>query len=228
MTNSRVTPILIASILLICALLVLVVAIERLAARSGLLYVALIAAGMFTAAALGALQQLSQGGFRVRVSFHEQTVSAALRVALSEMPREWQLEVSAETTPSEPRGLGPEQLVATEPALALAKLRLDLEETLRQVASRADVELGTLAAGPVAMAEELVGRDALPAALVMPVRAIARATSHAIHGADVPPDVAAAVVRVGAVLNRALRGVSPPSNHHDGTGHGRPRSASTG
>jgi hypothetical protein len=95
-------------------------------------------------------------------------------------------------------------LVGQDNALALAKLRIDIEQTLRELMLVRGLEVVTARSSAIKMAELLAG-DVLPTELVDPIRQVLAVCNQAIHGYDVSDDLADSVVSVGDELLARLR-----------------------
>jgi len=96
-------------------------------------------------------------------------------------------------------------LVGHDNALALAKLRLDIEQALRDLAVNAGIEPAVSSAGASRLAELLVVRKILPAELIEPIRQIVTVCNQGIHGYEVSDELADSVVSVGEELVSRLR-----------------------
>jgi len=99
-------------------------------------------------------------------------------------------------------------LVGRDNALALAKLRLDLERALREVAFAHDVDLARVQTGVVKLAEMLAGRGVLAHELIEPLRQITSVCNQAIHGYEVSDELADSVVSVGDEMLTRLQGLA--------------------
>jgi hypothetical protein len=100
-------------------------------------------------------------------------------------------------------------LVAVDNALALAKLRMDLEQQLRQLAYFNDIDVRLRPIGVLGLAEELMRKEVLPIELRGALRDVVSVCNQAIHGGNVQDDVAASVVRVGGQLLEAIQAAMP-------------------
>ena len=97
------------------------------------------------------------------------------------------------------------QLIEADNALALARLRMDIERELRRIALETQIDLSLRPFGIKALARELVSKEVLPVTLMEPLEEVAKICNIAIHRGKVVDDVAAAVVRVGGQLLEQLR-----------------------
>jgi hypothetical protein len=96
-------------------------------------------------------------------------------------------------------------LVGQDNSLALAKLRLDIEQTLREMMLIQGLDAARARASAVKMAELLAERNVLPRELVEPIHQIVTVCNQAIHGSEVSDDLADSVVSVGDELLARLR-----------------------
>ena len=96
----------------------------------------------------------------------------------------------------------PDELVREFPLMALVKVRIDLERTLRQLAQQHGIPDGASALGP--MLQRLAAVRGLPPS-VADLGGTLRALDAAAHGGDVSADAAAAALDAGAHLLDALR-----------------------
>lgn len=97
------------------------------------------------------------------------------------------------------------QLVGIDPSLALAKLRLDLERELRRIANETRIDVSLRPISIAQLSRELIERDTLPAAYASAIQEITAVANGAIHGRDVPIDMAVEVISVGGQLVEQLR-----------------------
>jgi len=111
-------------------------------------------------------------------------------------------------------------LVGHDNSLALAKLRLDLEQALRELALGQGVQTKINGTGARKMAELLAERGILPPELVGPIRQIMDVCNQAIHGYEVSNELAESVVSVGDELLIRLRWLID-------SGTGAPRASTT-
>ena len=169
--------------------------------------VLILIAGMTTVAALTAFQQSVENRTSssfVDVPFNEVLVSQGLSEGIKATdPSSVDQEKIAE-----PWDLSLGQLVGSDNALALAKLRIELERELRHIAYNNQTDISSRPLGVTSMAEELVYREILPATWLGPLKEITHVCNHAIHGeTEISDDIAASVVRVGSQLLEQLRSV---------------------
>jgi hypothetical protein len=102
-----------------------------------------------------------------------------------------------------PRSLTAEGLLELDKALALAKVRMDLEAELRQIARAQDVVSRARSAG--ALANELGQKGILPRPLISALLEVISVANQAIHGANISDETAASVVRTASDLLDSLR-----------------------
>ena len=181
-----------------------------LAAQDGIVseidQVLVLISGMTTIAALTAFQQSVENSTSpslVHVSFNEVLVSQSLSEGLKSTDKP---PVDGETV-VEPWDLSLGQLVGSDNSLALAKLRMELEQELRRIAYNNQTDISARPLGVTGIARELVSREILPPTWLGPLKEITHVCNHAVHGTEVPDDIAASVVRVGGQLLEQLRSV---------------------
>jgi len=97
------------------------------------------------------------------------------------------------------------RLVGYDNSLALAKLRLDIDRLLREMAFAHHIDVARASAGAVKMAQMLGERGLLPIEIVEPTRQIVAICNRAIHGYDISDELADAVVSAGEDLLARLR-----------------------
>jgi hypothetical protein len=113
---------------------------------------------------------------------------------------------SADDQPhSPPWEVSSASLVGHDNSLALAKLRLDLERTLREVAFTHDIDLADGHSSVMRLAELLVARGILAQELVAPLRQIVGVGNKAIHGYEISDELADTVVSAGDEVLTRLR-----------------------
>ena len=174
--------------------------------------VLVLIAGMTTVAALTAFQQSVENSASpsfVHVSFNEVLVSQSLSEGYT-IPDP--SPVDGEKV-AEPWDLSLGQLVGSDNSLALAKLRMELERELRHIAYNNQTDISSRPLGITKIAQELVSRKILPPTWLGALKEITHVCNSAVHGTEVPDDIAASVVRVGGQLLEQLRSV----RHNGGT-----------
>ena len=166
--------------------------------------VLVLIAGMTTVAALTAFQQIVENGASPsfgHVSFNEVLVSQSFSEGYT-IPDPSPVD---EQKVTEPWDLTLGQLVGLDNSLALAKLRMELERELRHIAYNNQTDISSRPLGVTRIAQELVSRKILPATWLGALKEITSVCNHAVHGTEVPDDIAASVVRVGGQLLEQLR-----------------------
>ena len=171
----------------------------------GIVHVVIIMAGMITAGALAAFQRLLAGQNMaplVSVSFNEVLARASLPKALGPSPpveRAHNKEVPVWAVT-----LG--QLVGTDNALAFAKLRMDLAQEVRRLASEEGIDVGNRPLGSLLpLLGDMEAQEILVPGLSTALRAVLDVCNQAVHGGKVSNKVAASVVSVGGELLSQLR-----------------------
>jgi hypothetical protein len=161
----------------------------------------IVLSGMTTMATFTALQRLIEGdGKRIpSTTFNETFLSRSIGESKIDRP-------PAEPINLPPWDLSASQLVGIDNALALARLRMDLERELRRIAHESHIDVSTRPAGAISFARELARKGIIPAALLTPVQEVVTICSRAIHGQDdVPNELAFSVLRVGGQILEELR-----------------------
>ena len=187
---------------------VLLIVTGRAESLSGISQVIMVISGMTAMAALTAFQRLFERDWEnstVQITFNEMFLSSAI---LEGLPKIQGTTSSADhKAPSSlpPWDLTAGQLIGADNALALARLRMDIERELRRIALETEIDLSLRPFGIKALARELVNKEVLPVTLMEPLEEVAKICDIAIHGGKVADDVAAAVVRVGGQLMEQLR-----------------------
>jgi hypothetical protein len=190
----------------ITALLIILVQQDRVKLEVG--QVLMVIAGMTSLATLGAFQRFMEGGRRrtylPSVAFDEVYVAKAIsselqhfnpehvnrsRYILKDIPT-WELKSS--------------EWVGEDNSLALAKLRMDIERELRRIAEYSRIDISERRLNIFNIAQELVSNKVLPAEWLYTLKDIIKVCNSAIHGAEVPTETAATVVRIGNELLKGL------------------------
>ena len=160
----------------------------------------MLLAGMTAMAAILSLQQWSLEGTMsasVSVTFDE---TLSLQFDRLDPPKVMALELKGAREQEEPWQLTARQLVGVDNALALARLRLDLEQLLRQIAYQYEVNLGRRESSIGAISRRLMARDLIHPTVHGVLQDISRVCNAAIHGKPVSNTTAGEVVRVGEEL----------------------------
>jgi hypothetical protein len=98
-----------------------------------------------------------------------------------------------------------DDLFGQDPALALAKLRIDIESELRRIASIRGLKTDNYAMTARFLVDLLADRHFLPPELTATIRTVLPVCEQAIHGGAITADVARSVLNVGAELLTMLR-----------------------
>lgn len=102
-------------------------------------------------------------------------------------------------------GITMKELVHRDRNLALARLRMDLENELRRIAVGLELDQRPAYKSPTLIADELSERGALPKTLVRILRDVLTVSNEAVHGREVSYSQALATVDIGEVLLEILR-----------------------
>lgn len=183
---------------------------------SGIEQALVIIAGMTAVSALSAFEQFTTSrtaSFVTDFSFNEAIFSKSIEAFAEDSTITVEAEEVLRPTPL-PWDLSLSQLVGVDNSLALAKLRIDIERELRRIAYGNQIDVGTRPLGVSGLAKELIAKEVLPAAWLETLKEIISVCNRAIHGAEVPDDMAASVVRVGGQLLERLRLVSITGSNH--------------
>lgn len=160
----------------------------------------MLLAGMTAMAAILSLQQWSLEGTTsssISVTFDE---TLFLQFDRLEPPKVTAPNLKGAREQEAPWQLTAGELIGVDNALALARLRLDLEQLLRQIAYQYEVNLGRRESSIGAIARRLLARDLINPTVHGMLQDIARVCNAAIHGETVPNTTAGEVVRVGEEL----------------------------
>jgi hypothetical protein len=166
----------------------------------------LVIAGATTFATLAALRELlaafgsnSLKVSTVNVEFLSESVSLAFpsHSSASRSPR-------ATLAKEAPWEVTASDLLAVDSTLALAKLRIDLERQLRQLAMLTGIDLSSGPKGITHLILQLEQREALPPTVGQAIREVSRVANNAVHGRDVSQKAAVSVVALGTDIMRVL------------------------
>lgn len=213
MKMSRSLGLLLAGVLFALLTAALLLLVKRVEVLSGVTQVVMIVSGMTAMGALTAFQRFMEGDKRrslVRITFNEMFLSRSISEGL---PKFDAAPAGAKQEPPiniSPWDLTVSQLVGTDNALALARLRMDIEGELRRIAHEARIDLSVRPVGATGLARELVSKEVLPVTFMEALQETANVCNMGIHGEEVPDDVAAAVVRVGGQLLEQMRLLPKP------------------
>jgi hypothetical protein len=141
----------------------------------------------------------------IRISFNEAQTRRALRDLITAAYR---AEVERHLAPRiglwEPTS---ESLSSEDPALALAKLRIDLERELRRIAFEQEVPIDPRKTSIRYLLEALAARRILGTEIIAVINDVLPVCNSAIHGGEISLDTASGVLSVGEDLLRILRAV---------------------
>jgi hypothetical protein len=192
----------------ITAILVVIAAKnDKESARNNVL---IVIAGMTTIASLAAFEQYRENQDKdslVEISFNEGFVNS---IIYSQKTRSLEKNVERETTKSKilPWDLSLSQLISEDNSLALARLRIELEQELRKIAYHNNIDINNRPLGLVSLARELASKAILPSLWVKAIEEIVSVCDRAIHGTKISDNTAASVIRVGSQMLEELRLVS--------------------
>ncbi len=133
---------------------------------------------------------------KVTLKFEDVTVPKDISIAHDRVDREQLVE------PWETR---PNALLGRDNNLALAQLRMLLEREVRRLAFHHQINENTRMMPLIKLLDLLLIREVLPPTIKAPLQELYRATSEAVHGADVPDDTAHRVVELGEELLSYLK-----------------------
>ena len=169
----------------------------------------LVIAGMTTMLSLTTFQRVLEKDeqFVTSITFNEVFLSRAIAEEVSKShARPGYTNAAGERTRSnESKGLplwdlSASQLIGVDNALALARLRIDLERELRGIAHEVQIDLSIRPVGITRLTEELIHKEVLPAVFLETLREVATVCNRGIHGEKISDDLAASVLRVGDQL----------------------------
>jgi hypothetical protein len=144
--------------------------------------------------------------------FEQESNEPSLRVALSEpmahevllsAHRKFAIAPSKIESPPWEVTLG--QLVGVDNALAMAKLRMELERELRRVAHDIGIDVQNRPLSLSRLSHELESHEAVPPEVGMIVRDVLSISNRAVHGTPIGDEQASTVANVGAELIALLR-----------------------
>jgi hypothetical protein len=187
---------------------VLLFAAVRLELARELLYVAMLLLGMLAMGALSIVQKLiehSSGGPIVQINFNEARTRESLREVVDAEVVEVRDRMRFGDAPWEPSS---DALLSADPALALAKLRIDLERELRRLAYEHKLDIDPRRASIGRLIEALLRKEVLPPQAVAALQDILPPMNEAVHGGQVEQSVANSVVAIGADVLALLRTVA--------------------
>ncbi|MCL1470857.1 hypothetical protein [Argonema antarcticum] len=195
----------------------LLVVVENKQLSEGINQVLIIIVGMTVIASLAAFKQFIQEikindesinsvSFSfdeafARLSIAEGKANASNNEIINQKAEKIQIKYS-------PWDLNLNQLFGLDNSLALAKLRMEIEEEIRRIAYENGMDINARPIGVLGLAEELVSREYLPTNWLGVLKEIIPVCHEAIHGLDLSDEAAASIVRVGGQLLEELRLVS--------------------
>jgi hypothetical protein len=202
------------SLLLACltALLLLSTQLHAIENSTSLTAVLYTLAGMaaMLAVMLAILDRIRTGPIVAYVSFDARRVQESV----SSLPViEGQYRAIPE--PGEPWDLDPRSLLLQDKHLALAKLRMELEQELRRIAFRMEINVPGHYTSSL-IAKTLVAKSVLPSSVIPGLTEVVKACNQAVHGFDVPHSTAVEVVEIGTDLLNRLRLIAPEVAASDG------------
>jgi hypothetical protein len=166
-----------------------------------------ILSGMTTMGALTSFQRFLDASHKtpvLRVSFNEDFLSTVIAKAYQKpADQEKKNETNLQALPW---AISSDQLLGVDNALALAKLRMDIESELRRLAYGTSLSLPQHVAVNIrGLAKELTAAGSLPAQLLEPLSEVTNVCNRGIHGEEVSNELAASVLKVGNQLLEGLR-----------------------
>ena len=185
---------------------VLIFLIVRTRIVEGLLEVTMVLAGMFSMAGLALINRFleSKPGPLIQISFDESTSQMVLERLLHKPDLKPQREemMDAQYEPWEPATT---HWLASDPTLALAKLRIDIEREVRRLAFESDMISDSRRASVKRLIDDLVATNTVEPGLVAPIDDVLSVLNQAIHGGHVSPETAASVLKAGEQILTLLR-----------------------
>lgn len=182
----------------------------------------LIFAGMTGATAILSFQGLAQGQSEEAIpslrmpyaAFNEALVSENLVNAQEQLSKIASEPTDAEwrEVPDQPWALSAVALLDTDPTLAMAKLRIDLEAELRRITIESGIA-PKQSYGIMSFLRDLINNGVLPPIYEQPLKEISRAANEAVHGSDIFKFEAARVVMLGTQMLEQLHAY-PAKNSH--------------
>ena len=179
---------------------------------SGIDQVLLIIAGMTTIATLSALGSFIEESKKTdssvdNISFSEALVSTRILEGKTDASTIVTIERKDQVSSHSysPWELNLNQLVGIDNSLALAQLRIEIEIELRRIAYKHGIDITVRPIGVVAMAQELVYKEVIPAVWLGVLKEINTVCNKAIHGLEISDEQSISVVRVGGQMLEQLR-----------------------
>lgn len=172
-----------------------------------------VLSGMTAMGSFSSLQRYLENRGTVRslpISFNEEFLSTSVSEAFHKIVEESSLRGKM---PYNDRSLPPwvltgDQLVGKDNALALAKLRIDLESELRHIAYNNEiVDISDRSGGAIEIARKLISKNILPAEVLEPLRHVIDVCNRGIHGEEITTNVASSVINIGSQILERLQHV---------------------
>jgi hypothetical protein len=178
---------------------------SRIPMLAELAAVAAVMTGMLLVAALSAMSGylwLHIPEARIRIEFNEARNRQALDGSIVAERNRAKHHESPQFSPWE---LTPATLIIEDPALALAKLRIDIEQELRRIAFKRDVLIDSRWVSIRRLVDTLVDREVLERKVAATINDVIPACNLAIHGGQITPETAEGVLSIGQDLLDILR-----------------------
>ncbi len=185
--------------------LLLVIAIIYFTTRTNILReiveVLMVLVGMISIAAISAIMKFLEGNTKplINITFNSAQSEKVLKM-LGEIP-----DIKPD---SKPWALDSKDLLFSDPNLALAKLRIDIERDLRELAYEANCTKSMDISGINGLIRELTNKDIINGEFAMVIEDIISTVNKTIHGGKVSSDTAYSVLEIGkkiqAILNNLL------------------------
>ncbi len=197
--RDRALPNFFVGIILASITVLLLFFVGRGLVTSGIEQVLTVIAGMTLIATFSALHHFLDGmkqAPRSDISFDEAFIKKSLPESNGQQSRylkEWELT--------------PAQMVGVDNALALAKLRIEIEQEMRRIAHDHKISLPARLLSPVSLAQDLAGKGAIDVTLLGALKEVLKVCNQGIHGADINSETTTSVVNVGNQLLEQLRSV---------------------
>ena len=185
---------------------VLIFLIARTEILTGLVEVTMVLAGMFSMAALAFINRFleTKPGPLIHISFDESKSQMVLERLLPKPDLKSQREevINAQFEPWEPTIT---DWLASDPTLALAKLRIDIEREVRRLAFESNVTSGFRFASLRRLINDLGQTEVVEPDLIAAIDDVLPVLNQAVHGGDVSHETAASVLKVGEQILTYLR-----------------------
>jgi hypothetical protein len=193
----------------VAAVALLLIAVSQVKLANELINVVMVLVGVVVMAAISIVQRLIEqhsGGPTVQINFNEARTKEALREVIDAEFVDAREDIQQGSAPWEPTS---ESLMALDPSLALAKLRIDLERELRRLAFeyKLDADPKRMTIGRLLhllLKEKLLAPQAISA-----LNEILPPMNDAVHGGQIDQSVASAVITVGTDILALLRTARP-------------------